>query len=167
MGTNWLGGTQNYSVDGNALHNVGGDAQPLLWNTSFGPDQEIFATLTQVDTNASEVDLLLKAQDTTPCNLLEVWYQPSRGTAQVWTCHNYGSWTQHGADIPLTLAAGDQFGARAQADGTVTVYKNGTAVGNVTVDSSWPYVANGGRVGVWLIDAPGTVLDDVGGGTLP
>ncbi len=96
-----------------------------------------------------------------------MWYQPAQNTAQVWTCHNWGTWTQHGTDIPLTLVAGDQFGARAQADGSVTVYKNGTAVGSVTLDTSWLYTANGGRVGVWLIDAPGTVLDDVGGGTRP
>ena len=76
-------------------------------------------------------------------------------------------WTQHGADIPLTLAAGDQFGARAKADGTVEVYKNGALVGRVTVDSSWPYRTSGGKMGVWLIDARNTVLDDVGGGTLP
>ncbi len=167
VGSDWVGDTPSYSIAGNALHNGGGGPNPLFWNSSFGPAQEVFATISSLDATASEVDLLLKAQDTTPCNLLEVWYQPSRGTVQVWTCHNWGTWTQQGADIPVSFAPGDQFGARAAADGTVTVYKNGTAVGTVTMTNSWPYVANGGRVGVWLLDAPGTVLDDVGGGTLP
>ena len=167
IGSNWLGATQNYSIATNTLQNVGGNTDPIFWQSSFGADQEVFMTITSMDTTASEVDLVLKAQDTTPCNLIEVWYQPSRGTAQVWTCHNWGTWTQHGSDIPLSLAAGDQFGARAQADGTVTVYKNGTAVGSATIDSSWPYVANSGYGGIWLIDAPGTILDDVGGGARP
>lgn len=167
IGSDWLGATQNYSIAGNMLENVGGNTDPIFWQSSFGADQEVFTTITSMDATASEVDLVLKAQDTTPCNLIEVWYQPSRGTAQVWTCHTWGTWTQHGSDIPLSLAAGDQFGARAQADGTVTVYKNGTAVGSATIDSSWPYVAHSGRVGIWLIDAPNIVLDDVGGGTRP
>ncbi|NJR53036.1 MAG: hypothetical protein HC780_29245 [Leptolyngbyaceae cyanobacterium CSU_1_3] len=81
--------------------------------------------------------------------------------------NNWGTWIQHGADIPLTLQPGDQFGARAKSDGTVEIYKNGTLVGSVVVSADWPHRAAGGGVGVWLIDAPTTVLDDIGGGTLP
>jgi hypothetical protein len=38
-----------------------------------------------INADASEIDLVLKAEDNGECNLLDVWYQPSHGTAQVWT----------------------------------------------------------------------------------
>ncbi|NJR53033.1 MAG: hypothetical protein HC780_29230, partial [Leptolyngbyaceae cyanobacterium CSU_1_3] len=157
-------------VGSNALHTTmeSGSTDTMVWGNSFGSDQEVYTTISAIDATATEVDLVLKEADRGDgWNLLEAWYQPQRGTVQIWTVHNWGTWIQHGADIPLTLQPGDQFGARAKADGTVEIYKNGTLVGSVSVASSWPSVASSGRVGVWLIDAPTTVLDDVGGGTLP
>jgi hypothetical protein len=167
VGSAWTGATTSYGIVSHALYNAGGNASVLLWGSPFGPDQEVYATLSAVDAGADEIDLILKAQGTGECNLLEAWYQPSRGTVRVSTCHNYGQWVQHGADIPVTFEAGDRFGARARADGTVEIYRNDTLIGSVRVAESWPYRANGGRIGVWLMDAPAAILDDVGGGALP
>jgi hypothetical protein len=72
---------------------------------------------------------------------------------------------QHGADIPVTFNNGDTLGARAKADGTVEVYKNGDLLGTRDV-SSWPYYSMGGYIGLWFIEATGAVLDDFGGGTI-
>jgi hypothetical protein len=96
-----------------------------------------------------------------------VSYQKQLGVVQVWTTHNWGVWIQHGTDLPVTFQAGDQYGARAKADGTVEIYKNGTLVGTRTVASTWPHRAEGGRIGVWLIDAGGVKYDDFGGGLIP
>lgn len=167
VGNTWIGNAVGYPIVSFTLHNQGGNSSMLLWNAAFEANQEAFMSLPMIDSSAQEIDLILKAQDTSECNLLEVWYQPARGTAQVWTCHNWGTWTQHGTDIPLTLNAGDQFGARALADGTVIIYKNSTAVGSVIIDSSWPYRTDNGRIGIWLINAVDTVVDDIGGGMLP
>ncbi len=73
VGNSWIGNTVGYTITNVALHNQGGNASTLLWHTSFGADQEVFITLPVIDTNATEIDLLLKAQDTSECNLLGVW----------------------------------------------------------------------------------------------
>jgi hypothetical protein len=132
----------------------------------FGANQEVYTTLHALDASAPEIKLVLKAQGTGACELLSAWYRPSRGSVRIETCHNTTIWTQHGTDLPVTFVAGDRFGARAKADGTVEVSKNGTLVGSRTVAASWPYRANGGRIGGWLNGTAGTILDDVGGGSL-
>lgn len=60
---------------------------------------------------------------------------------------------------------GDQFGARALADGTVEVYRNGGLLATCEV-ASWSHYADGGYVGLWFIGAEDAVLDDFGGGTI-
>jgi hypothetical protein len=164
LGNDWTGNTGGYQVLG---AQAAGSGSLIYWDTPFDPEQEVFVTLSEVDADAQEIDLILKAQDTSECNLLELWYQPSRGTVQVVTCHNYGTWVQHGADIPVTFQPGDLFGARARADGVVEVYKNGVLLDSIPIGEGWPYRASGGRIGLWLIDANDTRLDDFGGGTLP
>ena len=76
-----------------------------------------------------------------------------------------------------SFTTGDTFGARALADGTVTVYKNGVQIGttNVTVGANpWPaeLAAADGRIGVLFIGTTATGagdarIDNFGGGTLP
>jgi hypothetical protein len=74
-------------------------------------------------------------------------------------------WVQHGADIPVTFANGDQFGARARADGTVEVYRNGVLLDTRDV-TAWPYYGNGGYIGLWFIYAGNATSDNFGGGTV-
>jgi hypothetical protein len=159
-----------FTIQSNQLATIMSSASTdrMVWATSFGANQEAYAKLPSITTTASEINLVLKEADRGDGrSLIEVWYHPQSGAVQVWTAHNWGVWIQHGGDIPVTFAAGDQIGARAKADGTVEVYKNGTMVGSVMVAATWPHRAAGGRVGVWLMDAPTTTYDDFGGGTLP
>ncbi|MGQ9611602.1 MAG: hypothetical protein ACUVSL_01835 [Chloroflexus sp.] len=54
-------------------------------------------------------------------------------------------WTTH-LTIPVTLANGDVLGARALADGSVRVYRNGVLIG-ATLTTSF-FANRGGRIGV-------------------
>jgi len=75
------------------------------------------------------------------------------------------SWVQHGTDIPVTFVNGDQFGARAKADGDVQVYQNGNllAVRSVT---AWSYYSAGGYIGVGFANVTGVLIDNFGGGNV-
>jgi hypothetical protein len=61
--------------------------------------------------------------------------------------------------------AGDRLGARARSDGNVEVFRNGVRVGIISV-SGWPYASAGGRIGMRLVNARNTRLDDFGGGNM-
>ena len=75
----------------------------------------------------------------------------------------------------VSMASGDQLGARALANGVVTVYKNGVMLGSVNVTAGprpWPaaLAAGGGQIGVYynyigLLTSPR--FDNFGGGTMP
>lgn len=65
----------------------------------------------------------------------------------------------------MTFAAGDRFGARARPNGLVEVYRNSTLLGSISV-LTWSFCTSGGRIGLRMIDAPNTLLDDFGGGSL-
>jgi hypothetical protein len=164
LGSAWFGNATGYAIASNQIAVSAGS--PLYWNTSFGADQEAYVTLSTISSSASEIDLLLKGQDQSDCNLLEVWYQPSRSTVQVWTCDVTNGWHQQGSDITVMFAAGDQFGARAKANGTVEIYQNSILRGSVTIGTNWAYRAAGGRIGMWVQNTASTALDNFGGGTL-
>ena len=141
----------------------------ILWNpSSFGATQDVCVTLTTIDTGASEIDLLLKSQSSSSwgSGVLEVLYDPANSRVQVWTYTSAQGWVQRGADISVTFANGDQFGARAKSDGQVEVYKNGSLLGSRDV-TAWTYYANSGYIGLWLEGASSSMLlDDFGGGTV-
>jgi RHS repeat-associated protein len=165
IGSNWSGATAGYSVASNRL-DVGA-GEDIYWNVSaWGANQEAFVTLTNLDSNGGEQDLLLKSQSSSDWSsgVLEVWYDAAQGRVQVWTYTEAQNWVQRGGDIPVTFANGDQFGARATSDGQVKVYRNGTLLATRDV-TAWPYYAEGGYIGLWFISAGNAVLDDFGGGT--
>jgi hypothetical protein len=170
VGSNWTGATSVFTIQSNALATTmsAGSTNRMVWATGFGANQEVYAKLSSLPSSAVEIDLVLKEADRGDGrNLLLVSYQKQSGVVQVWTTHNWGAWIQHGTNLPVTFQAGDRFGARAKADGTVEIYKNSTLVGTRTVAATWPHRSSGGRIGVWLIDAGGVKYDDFGGGTLP
>ena len=84
---------------------------------------------------------------------------------QVWTFHPTGGWTQRGANISVVFVDGDQFGARALANGTVEVYKNGVLLATRSI-TGWVLYASGGYIGLWFADATDARLDDFGGGNV-
>ena len=164
VGNNWLGTTSGYSIASNLLDvGSGGD---IFWSTTaFGANQEAFVTLTNVDSAAAEIDLILKSQSSTSwgSGLLEVLYDAGGHRVQVWTYSSSQGWVQRGADIPVTFVIGDQFGARAEVDGTVSVYRNGILLATRSV-SAWTHAASGGYIGLWFVSAGNALLDDFGGG---
>lgn len=169
IGSNWSGNTFGYNIASNQLSvDYSGSNSDIYWsNEPFGADQEAYVTLTDMDTGAWEQNLLLKAQsdNTWGDGVLEVLYDPSGQRVQVWTYEWPQGWVQHGVDIPVTFVDGDQFGARALADGTVDVYRNGELLATRDM-TSWSHYADGGYVGLWFIGAENAILDNFGGGTL-
>ncbi len=167
LGSNWSGMTTDYAIVVNKL--VVGTTEDIYWNPSiFGLDQEAFITLDSIDPSASEVGIILKAQDNNQIGqgMITVSYYPAGNYVIVWTyIKTPESWQQHGANIPVTFANGDQFGARVKADGDVEVYRNGELLGVRDV-SDWPFYSSGGYIGLANYDSSGMVLDDFGGGTI-
>ena len=78
-----------------------------------------------------------------------------------------GAWTLY-AGKAATFATGDVLKARALATGDVQLFKNGTLITTVTLNSADKsfFNAKGGKIGIWTALAPKTVLDDFGGGTV-
>ncbi len=140
----------------------------IFWSAAaLSTTQEVYVTLTTVDAAASEQDLLLKSQSSgSPYSgVIEVLYEAANSRVQVWTYARGQSWVQRGADIPVTFANGDQFGARATAAGQVQVFRNGALLGTCDV-TPWPYYSLGGYIGLWFENASRARLDNFGGGTV-
>ncbi|HEY6077846.1 MAG TPA: hypothetical protein VIW29_03545 [Polyangiaceae bacterium] len=159
IGMHWIGAVEKYSLNEQALwcEFCGGAA---LWSTPFGAEQEVFATYAGFDPNAMEINLVLKAQLVSDCELIEVLYSPHEGTARIAYCTE-AAWTDS-EKVPLMLRAGDRFGGRAHADGTIELFVNGAAVASIDA-SGFPHQV--GRIGVNGLSGPsGNSWDDFGGG---
>ena len=146
-----------------------GSNTDIYWNpSSFGASQEAYITFTNIDPLADEIDLLLKSQSSAGWGngVLEILYEPVNSRVQVWTYTGVQNWVQRGASIPVTFSNGDQLGARAKANGQVEVYRNGALLATRDI-TGWPLYANGGCIGLRMIGASNTVMDNFGGGTVP
>jgi hypothetical protein len=97
-----------------------------------------------------------------------VVYKGQANTVQISTYVPGRGWVDY-ATIALTFQNGDQFGARVLNNGEVWIYKNSLLVAKVTLNSTDQTFFNnkGGRIGLWSLNVPNTILDDFGGGTLP
>jgi len=138
----------------------------LVWNTPFGTAQEAFVTMNAVDANASELDLVLKAQGPNWSDgALMLYYYPAGHMAQIWTYSPGQSWQQHGPNYVLNLQAGDVFGGRIYTGGLVEMYRNGIVIASINV-SSWLDTAKPGRAGVWVVNGPNTIMDNFGAGAV-
>ena len=169
VGGSWTGDVNGFTI----VSNQGAQSCcyiSAVWNGTggiFGPDQEAYVKLNAVTAGAPEHDLMLKVQGTTyAAGHIEVRYDSRIPHVQVSTHTSSTGWTNRGAAIPVSFAAGDVFGARARADGTIEVYKNGTMIGARSA-GTWPYAALGGRLGVTLDGALSSRLEDFGGGNVP
>lgn len=158
-GAAWTGAVENYSLVEAQLwcEECAGAA---LWSVPFGEDQEVYATLSTFDAVAPEVNLVLKAQGSSSCELIEILYSPLELQVRVDYCVD-GVWTQL-EPASLLLKPGDRLGGRAHADGTVEIFANGELVSATDV-SAFPYGV--GRIGVnGLAGEAGLYWDDFGGG---
>lgn len=170
IGSNWSGYTSVFSISDNQLKaNTGGSDTYIFWgNTTFGANQEVYVTISDLNTDYWQLSLMLKSQSNTSYGngLIEVFYQANSDTLQVWTYDlPTNNWEKHGADVSVVLSAGDQYGARALADGTLEIYKNGSLVATRDVHS-WPGSSGEGYIGLWYADASAQKLDDFGGGNV-
>ena len=101
---------------------------------------------------------------------------PANHSIRIWT-----KLTNHTKALNFTLtgvtfANGDVFGVRAESNGMVTIFQNGTQIGqtNVTTGTNaWTttLASGGGRIGVWFFGtfsgANDARFDNFGGGTMP
>lgn len=166
IGENWGGDTGSYSISSNALA-VGTGNHPILWQDSYGTDQFAFITMTHVDEDGGGQGLILKSQSATLASSgdIEVLYDAVNHVVRVMTSAAGQGQVQRGADIPVTFVDGDQFTARARADGMVEVYRNEQLLGTRDI-TAWPYYAQGGYTGLRFVDASDALVDDFGGGTV-
>lgn len=164
IGGSWTGDTNGLVISNNQLTQTCCYAT-TAWNGAiFGPDQEVFIHFNQATPNAFEHDVLLKIQGTsTYAGHLECRWD---GVGNVVTVNTYDpttTWVNWGTFNGVSFQAGDTFGARAHADGTVQVFKNGISFGICSV-AGWRFANAGGRVGLTLNGATSSLLDDFGGG---
>lgn len=170
VGSNWEGltATRFFRVAGGALDVQEGGA--LVWKSAFGKNQEAFVSFSTVDPLSRSQGVLLKVQtgSVLSAGAIAVVYDGKAKALRVSTMHvGAKAWTAY-PSTATTFADGDQLGARALASGDVQIFKNGTLIGTVTLsaaDKSF-FNSKGGKIGVWMIGAPGAVLDNFGGGNI-
>ncbi len=167
IGLSWSGSKSGYAIASNRL-DVGSGGYLIRNPSKFGANQEAYVTLTTIDTAATEIDLVLKAQSTTSylSGAMRVVYKPTTQVVQVWTYTLLSGWVQRGTNLSVTYVNGDRFGARTFSNGQVEIYRNGTLVGTRNA-SFWSFASSTGYVGLWMTSASNAILDDFGGGTTP
>ena len=169
LGRNWTGATNTYRINAN-------QAQPLttagtiFWNQAprvFGADQVACMQLATIDPHGKHHTLILKAQATNDYTrgMILVAYDAVNQRVVVETIQPGQSGWATQLVIPGPFANGDVLGARALADGSVRVYKNGVLIGAGATSNF--FVNRGGRIGAWYFQTPGARFDDFGGGNTP
>jgi glucose/arabinose dehydrogenase len=166
IGPSWSGGTGGFDIFSNSMRVLTADGS-VVWNAaSLGPNQEAYVTVKTLATSAVETDVLLKVQGLSwDTGCIEVWYDRAASAVRVVTYEVGGGWVDRGILNGVTLVNGDQFGARAMANGIVEVFRNGTKLGEVSV-ATWPHAQQGGRIGFYFVGAVNELVDDFGGGNI-
>jgi glucose/arabinose dehydrogenase/PKD repeat protein len=167
LGGSWVASTTaGLAIVANQLAQTSGGSSPVWNGAIFGPDQEAYVTLNVITASSPEHDLMLKVQgQTSDAGHLEVRYDATQSRVMVSTYTPGSGWRLWATSGTVTFAAGNQLGARAQSNGTVLVYKNGTQILSASV-AGWAYAASDGRIGLTLDNATSSRLDNFGGGTV-
>ena len=165
LGAPWQGDVAGLAVQSNALAQPSGYGFPIWGGSAFGPNQECFVTIKTISGSAApERDLVLKAQSlSSSTSHIEVRYDDALKQVDVGTYDPVNGWLSQGAPIPVTYVAGDRLGARAYANGQLEVYRNATKVGTRNL-VGWPFIDQGGYIGLTLDMVNRGTLDDFGGG---
>jgi hypothetical protein len=166
LGSNWRGSTSGYRVVSQRLDI--GTTRDIFWKpTKFGANQEAYVTLTTIDSAATQMGLLLKAQSnlTYAGGVVEVLYSPTQKNLQLWTYTLSTGWVRNSTSFSVTFNNGDRLGVRTYADGRVGVFRNSTVLGMWTI-TNWSYYKSGGYIGIYTYGAGNGVMDDFGGGTI-
>ncbi|MGD8626740.1 MAG: choice-of-anchor Q domain-containing protein, partial [Anaerolineae bacterium] len=182
LGANWAGNTgiENFAILNQEVQVLLDGA--LYWDAAtFSADQEAFLTLTQMEPTTSEQALILKfGGANSPTSNRAAWikvvYEDASGSVQIWTKEDRADPVLQAA-LGVSFADGDVLGARAEMDGTVSVFKNGALIGSRNLKAgAQPWadarIAGGGQIGAWYagIDFATTGIDarfdDYGGGSM-
>ncbi len=158
----WNGALSSYQISNTQL--APSTNGWVFWNTNFAANQETFLKL--INTQASEISLILKyAVDANgEIRFINVLYLPFYQSVVIFTYSRVNGLIQVGNDIPLTMIAGDQFGARAKSNGSLEIYKNNTLVTTRAITDS-DINTNGGQIGLLALPTGGIKFDDFGGGS--
>ena len=166
LGAPWVDELTGLSVDANTLASSGAYAATEWGGAVFGPNQEAYITIATPAPTASEQDLMLKVQGASwTSGHIEVWYSAPDARVNIYTFSPAESWVERGVISGVTFTAGQRFGARALADGTVQVYRDATLLGTASV-GNWPFAAQGGRIGLSFVSSVVGRYDDFGGGNV-
>src|SRR5262249_510418 len=162
IGGSWIDQASAFTIDANRLAGAIGEHY-VEWNrATFGPNQEVFLTLSVIGASTIEHNVMLKTQGTSwNTGHLEVSYETATGSVGVYAFTPPVTWTTNGTISGVTFAPGDQLGARALSDGTVKVYRNGALLGSFVTTA---YARVGGRIGPASSSAVLSRFADFGGG---
>jgi hypothetical protein len=166
--TSWWNYVQAHKVQGNRLmlalptevHTAS------FWYQEGKPNQEVELTIATAGSKG-EVVLIMKCDPRgSYWHRLYVTYGFS-GRVQVLAYDDANKETRVGDPIDVRMLSGDRFRARATADGTLTIYRNGTVIGTRDL-TSWKdptigraYYQGGGHFGfVFRLSETTTALDD-------
>ncbi|HEX6273976.1 MAG TPA: hypothetical protein VFZ53_13100 [Polyangiaceae bacterium] len=163
LGSNWGGALDRYELRERALTCSVTYCPAVFWAREFGVEQEVFATLVSFSNESNEINLVLKGQQSTECDLMEVLYSPAREELWLEACWET-SWHTLGI-IDISLEPGDQLGGRVGSDGFVDLFRNGVQVGRFDAND-FPFIGTGGRIGANGVASgdEANVWDDFGGG---
>ena len=172
LGSNWSGATatSQYVLKNDQVEPDG--SLPIYWNPSpYGVNQEAFVTLSKVDPNGQEQDLMLKVQGGPngidySKGVIEVDYLAQSHAVRLSTLRPNSGWFDY-PTVSATFQAGDQFGARAYSTGEVRIYRNRQQIASIMMKSADRafFDGRGGYIGLWFVSSRGSVFDDFGGGT--
>ena len=160
----WTGQTTNLTIVNNQLSQPGGGYATTVWGgAQFDTTQEAYVTLAHLTPGAPEHDVLLKIQGlSTSSGHIECRYDDFQKDVFVSTYSPTNGWINE-AGFPITLHDGDQYGARAYANGLVDVFVNHVKLGTADV-SNWEFAHGGGYIGMTIAEATESLLDNFGGG---
>jgi len=167
IGGSWVDGTSGLAINANQLAQTVAD-NSVVWNgATFGATQEAYLTFATINNAAPEQNLMLKVQGTTwSSGHIEIAYNGPQSRITINTYAPGQGWVGRGQITGVTFASGDRFGARVDASGNVDVYRNTNKLATVSA-GNWPFVANGGRIGLTLSGTGSSGrFDDFGGGTV-
>ncbi|WP_159706292.1 hypothetical protein [Arthrobacter sp. 18067] len=173
VGGTWTGqnGVANFAIKDKSLRPVVGG--PLIWNETFGPDQEASVTFKAIGANPAAQGVLLKAQPATPettqsvlNGAISVVYDATAKAVRVSTLGTpNGIWRPY-SNVAAPFLAGDVLTARYEK-GVVAVFRNGGLVATVPLraEDAQFFAGKPGRIGIWSLLAVQGSLDDFRGGT--
>jgi hypothetical protein len=162
-------GLAEYAVRGGELSCAAPMATPIWWNAYYGGSiavAEIFITVRRLSPATSDFSLLMLSQTLSPCDFIQVRYEPATGTLAVASCQ-LGTSTNYGSPMDVGSLENRRIGARFETpSGRLTVYVDATPVGSFTIDQ-WRYLGRPGRIGLWLrrgsTSSEPDTFDDFGG----